>query len=765
MVNMVTVQCSGTIQVSPGDSSRSLYQYQAQAIQALDRKNATPFEGLLVLPTGGGKTLTAVRWLLRNFIGRHKKVLWIAHRHELLNQAFFTIKDNAYLNLAGNRERFRYRIISGSPEHDRPVNIQADDDIIIASKDSLNRGINYLIDRWLGHTDELLLVVDEAHHATARTYRNLIQALKQNLSSGRTFKMLGLTATPFRTAEDERGLLRGIFPDDIIFKEDLRTLIARGILAEPVFEEVATRLDVSRRLTDQQIRAVQASDKLPENIAEEIAQNSERNHLIVDHYVNNRERYKQLLVFAINIKQAIALNGLFNDRQIKSKAVVSEIRDQATGSNISNRENKQSIQDFREGRIDVLVNVNILTEGVDLPNVQTVFLTRQTTSTILMTQMIGRALRGEAAGGTEKAYIVSFIDQWQNRINWVNPKELDPPVDWPDTPPSRETEKRIVQLISVKLMEEFARMMDRLVDTSELEPIEFLRRLPLGIYCFAILEPTEIPEDPASRNYEVLVYDDTEEMYDAFLNNLEYLFETETVDLGERESLSDQELDYLFGKVKREYFANHETLIGYRDEDIRNILRYYAQNETKPTFLAFRNRQECDLAKVAHHIIFSPLTRQEEANYVNSLWDDERTFWRVLFGYNKGYFINQLAIEIRKIQYPDLCGPKRVVPPATVIPDTVDIHSLPLFEIKTRDFEYYQKLRNSVYAKQTDSDGFITCATSGFKSRNRISFQIDHINPMSEGGLSTLDNLRILSRRAHAERTRRQNTRNFGDER
>ena len=59
----------------------------------------------------------------------------------------------------------------------------------------------------------------------------------------------------------------------------------------------------------------------------------------------------------------------------------------------------------------MLVNVNILTEGVDLPQTKTVFLARPTISTILMTQMVGRALRGEKAGGTKEAYIVSFVDE------------------------------------------------------------------------------------------------------------------------------------------------------------------------------------------------------------------------------------------------------------------------------------------------------------------------------------------------------------------
>lgn len=56
-----------------------------------------------------------------------------------------------------------------------------------------------------------------------------------------------------------------------------------------------------------------------------------------------------------------------------------------------------------------------------------------------------------------------------------------------------------------------------------------------------------------------------------------------------------------------------------------------------------------------------------------------------------------------------------------------------------------------------DMSGFITFVRSGFKAKTRINFQIDHIIPMSKGGLTTLDNLQVLSRKAHAEKTRTEN--------
>src|SRR5690606_13794604 len=75
--------------------------------------------------------------------------------------------------------------------------------------------------------------------------------------------------------------------------------------------------------------------------------------------------------------------------------------------------------------LDVLINVEILTEGVDIPCIQTVFLTRPTRSEILLRHMIGRALRGpKVTDGTDKAYLVSFEDHWSQFSDWEHPFEL-----------------------------------------------------------------------------------------------------------------------------------------------------------------------------------------------------------------------------------------------------------------------------------------------------------------------------------------------------
>ena len=752
----VKVEYSGQIQVNAGKNPRELYAHQNEAIKALDQKNESPFEGLLVLPTGGGKTLTAVHWLLRNFIDKQNKVLWIAHRHELLDQAFETLKFSAYPSLLKDVEKFRYRVISGHPKHDRPVNIQPSDDIIIASKDSLSSGLNYLIDNWINHSDAILLVVDEAHHATAKTYRKLIDDIKQNFKDRgkiNDFRMLGLTATPFRTDKGEQGLLKKVFPDDIIFSEHLRTLITRGILAEPVFENLKTELDFYRELTDKDIKAIENFDKLPEKVAKRIAMSSSRNRGIVSQYVQNREKYKPLLVFAVDIQHAIELNGLFRKRGITSDFVASNITDANTGATVSAKENSEKIRKFRKGELEVLINVEMLTEGTDLPNVQTVFLTRPTTSTILMTQMIGRALRGQTAGGTEKAYIVSFIDNWENKIEWVNPEKLIDIEGTEFVDRDIETMKRIARLISIEKIEEFARMMDDSIDTTALEKLEFLRRVPVGIYRFSILEPSESGE-PASRDYDVLLYNDTEEAYDSFVNDLEAVFKG--VDIENREVLTDEELKDLLQFTKELYFPDYSFLLGYRDTDVENILRFYAQKQMEPEFIAFSERRKCNLSIVAMHIYENDLTVKQINEYLTSLWNDSRSFWQVLFGYNYLYFKKQADIEINKLLgvYPDL-----TITLPIVIPDTVLLESLSLNEIRERDPAEYRDIKDVIFAEYTDAKGFITCAMSGFKSRRRLDFQIDHIKPMSQGGLTTLENLQVLSRKAHIEKTRSENRR------
>jgi len=168
-----------TVKVKQGKNPRPLYPHQVEAITKLNTINKrNDFNTLVVLPTGAGKTMTATRWLLPTAINNKKKVLWIAHRHLLLEQAADSFIFNAFNDIVINRTSFKYRIVSG--QHDRPIHIKQDDDILILSKDSIVRDLINL-DKWLAGEDEIYFVIDEAHHATARTYRRIIEYVKSKI--------------------------------------------------------------------------------------------------------------------------------------------------------------------------------------------------------------------------------------------------------------------------------------------------------------------------------------------------------------------------------------------------------------------------------------------------------------------------------------------------------------------------------------------------------------------------------------------------------
>lgn len=149
MDETVNISCAGKVKVINSNSPRNLYEHQIEAIEKMTLLNKEDnFSTLLVLPTGGGKTVTAVYWLLREVINKKKKILWIAHRHLLLEQAADTFINNAYSNILYNISSFNYRIVSG--KHDKPINIKNTDDLLILSKDSVGRNLD-ILKNWIGY--------------------------------------------------------------------------------------------------------------------------------------------------------------------------------------------------------------------------------------------------------------------------------------------------------------------------------------------------------------------------------------------------------------------------------------------------------------------------------------------------------------------------------------------------------------------------------------------------------------------------------------
>lgn len=766
------VKFAGKVSIEKSSSNIELYDFQKQAIQSLEQKiiqgDKKDFSGLLVLPTGGGKTLTVSYFIARHFLDKKVKVLWIAHRHELLEQALKTfIEKLAYKDILPNKSALKFRLISSL--HDRPVKISKDDDIIISSVKSINNqhnGFKHLTDNWLlNNTEELFLIIDEAHHSTAKSYRTLIDLLKGKV---KCLKILGLTATPTRTLEKEKGLVAQIFKDDIVYKTDLRTLIHKGILSDPIFEEVSTGINF--KLSDDDFDKIKKFDisTIGENIAKTIAEHKERNHLIVQRYLNHKDRYKQTIVFALNVDNAIALNKLFKENKIKSDFVVSDIRDAFTGVSISNQENKEKIHKFRTGELDVLINVNILTEGTDLPKVQTIFLARPTISTILMTQMIGRGLRGVKSGGTEKAYIVSFVDDWQDKqdkIAWVSPEKLfiDETSSFDDT--EKIARKQLVRLVSIATIEEFALLTNELIKPElkkAIEGLTFIQRIPKGIYFFKYAVPYEDEKDESfegdevnEKICEILVYDNLEKAYQDFLYALPFYFEENN--LGAKDFLTERELENIAFEFENEFFSATGLYPAYLSQDIKDIIQFYKTKKDLPQFIEFSERKKLDIDKIAQEIIDKDFGAKAEKEFLDKIWEDNESLWKTLFDMNQRLFIQEVDLAKRKIIYSSIYPPN---PGPNVIYETSDYEKMALYEIRKIDPVYEKQLRDSVFKNFTDKDGYYFSAMSGgeTKSKNRLKFQIDHIIPMSQGGLTKFDNLQLLTKEENAKKNSKLNS-------
>ncbi|MCL2120892.1 MAG: DEAD/DEAH box helicase family protein [Clostridiales bacterium] len=737
-IDTVQSQNAKTVKVRQGKNPRRLYPHQVEAIAALNSINTNDFfNTLVVLPTGAGKTMTATMWLLPNAIDKKKKVLWIAHRHLLLEQAADSFALNAFDEILLNRNSFKYRIVSG--QHDRPINIKPDDDVLVVSKDSIIRNLGN-IDAWLEGEDELFFVIDEAHHATARSYRRIIEYIKSKVAS---VKMLGLTATPFRTSEQEQGLLGQdpLFTNDIVYKVDLDTLIKRGILSTPHCESCDTEIPLGEELGLNAIKSIESLDVIPEDIADHIAKNKNRNRFIVKTYFENDNhlKYGQTLVFALNRLHAFELKALFEEYgkkyNIKAGVIVSGIKAEFIGIDVSNAENERQIEAYKNEEIQILINVNILTEGVDLPKTKTVFLTRPTISTVLMTQMIGRALRGEKAGGTKEAYIVSFIDNWNSKIAWVNPESILLPGGKSFIETESENKRRNIRIISIEKLEEFVRIVDETVDTRRLESIDFIKRIPLGMYVFSFID-----ENSIEHNHQILVYDNSKERYLELISALPAIFIEFKVD---DEVIDKEILNDIIALCEDTYFDN-DMIPPYNRRDIEYLMKYYAQKESAPLFIPIE-REPLDISRIAKEITEKDMRRSEQNDFINAIWDDEKNLLRVYFG-NKYFFKRQLEIELDKASgdFPianDECN---------TVGETIDLTSLSLYDICMIAPQKGRQLKDSVYASAKSKDGLYCCANPKcdniIESPHKALFQIDHIVPMSKGGKTTLDNLQLLCR-------------------
>ena len=361
-----------------------------------------PHRGVLHMPTGAGKTRTGMHLLashLRQF--EPTLVIWLAQSIELLDQAADEFQKS--WSQLGNRQVELYRFW-GNKKVDFT---EARDGLVVAGLSKMAALEKRAVNEFLRLADRAsLIVIDEAHQAIAPTYRSVLTGLATKRPSTR---LLGLTATPGRTWADlERDEeLSSFFCGQKVMLEveghpdPVTYLMDEGYLARPAFHNL--NINAGLDLSEEDFADLSAAIDVPGKMLERLGESTQRNLKIIATCEELVARHSRVIVFAPSVANARMLAAIMLARGTEALVVTGE-------SAPSHRE--QAIRRFKSQAPHpiVMFNYGVLTTGFDAPKTSAAIIARPTKSLVLYSQMVGRATRGQKAGGNEKSEIVTVTD-------------------------------------------------------------------------------------------------------------------------------------------------------------------------------------------------------------------------------------------------------------------------------------------------------------------------------------------------------------------
>lgn len=340
--------------------------YQRAAIDAVIAARRDGIRRMVVcLPTGAGKTV------IFSHLARlaTRQVLVLAHREELLAQAI----DKLSRALEGTRVVGLERGISRAP---------AEAKVLVASLRSLHPD---RIGQVLGGRDLGLVIYDECHHAPAEDNLRVLRTIGA-FEPDWPGTLLGFTAT---TARGDGKGLDTVF-ERIVYSQTLPDLIDAGFLAPLRGYRIATQADLTRLSPG---RADFSETQL-----EEAVDIQERNALVA-RSIQELARDRRTIAFCVTVNHARNLARTLNCIGVPAGIVHGDMRA---------ADRARVLAEFREGRLHVLANVAVLTEGFDDPGVACVAMARPTRSEGLYAQCVGRGTR--LADGKRDCLVLDFVD-------------------------------------------------------------------------------------------------------------------------------------------------------------------------------------------------------------------------------------------------------------------------------------------------------------------------------------------------------------------
>ena len=337
----------------------SLRPYQQEAFEkVLAEWDGGVKKTLLVLPTGTGKTIVFSK-IAEECVRRGKRVLIMAHRGELLEQAADKIYKSTGLQCSVEKAGETclgqwYRIIVGSVQtlmHERRLKKFKQD-----------------------YFDAI--IIDEAHHCVSDSYQRVLQHFNDSY-------VLGVTATPDRA--DLKNL--GSYFESLAFEYTMPQAIKSGYLVPIKALTVPLKIDISMvgiSAGDFKVGEIgTALDPYLYQIADKMVK-----------YCMNRKT----IVFLPLITTSKKFMGILNERGF----VAAEV-------NGSSEDRAEILQDFEEGKYNVLCNSMLLTEGYDCPAVDCIIVLRPTKSRPLYAQMVGRGTRLSPETGKDHLLLIDFL--------------------------------------------------------------------------------------------------------------------------------------------------------------------------------------------------------------------------------------------------------------------------------------------------------------------------------------------------------------------
>lgn len=352
----------------------SLRDYQQQAKELIFSQWDSVDNIMYQMPTGTGKTrlfTSIIRdinvWGLRN--SQRQRILIIAHRSELIEQ----------IDRSLNKYHVAHGIIAGKFKDKRDLTLP----VQVASIQTITHASNEHI---ACHLDVDFIIIDEAHHAVANSYTKLWK-LYPNA------KKLGVTATPWRM---NNGGFRTNF-ESFIPSMPIKQFMEEGWLAPYQYYSIPASSSIMKSI--ESIYEFDVDGDYKVSALERTMDNDHIRAQLLESYMK-LAKGKKGIIYSISREHS---------EHICVKYQSIGVRIVAIDSTIPVRKREMLVNEFKAGLIDIIVNVDIFSEGFDCPDIEFIQLARPTKSLVKYIQQVGRGLR---RNGDKKCIILDNVGMY-----------------------------------------------------------------------------------------------------------------------------------------------------------------------------------------------------------------------------------------------------------------------------------------------------------------------------------------------------------------